>query len=462
MLIQRATRFFAGVTGAHLALLCLAGILADGALMAQPSQTRVMDTVYLADGSRFDGYIQFEWQSFVASKVPIAPQSKLVRVINGALDITLAPTVNAGYTAFYRVRYFSNGRVRYTEFWDIPVSSTTLGIADVRLDRAPAPSNGSGNNPNPNPNPDPDPDPGPGFMLPLAQSDIVDLPADMDDRPVKGPNFFPSRTVFVNSDGALEVISGSPTDCVRVDGTSVPCGEAATYLVDGEVPQGEISGINSIYTLAGTPTPPESMQVFRNGVLQRAGVDYAIFGNVVQFLVGAVPQPGDQLSAYYRTFQTTGAPISGAGLLPQVLCSKTGASTQSDAFADLGACTLGGGLLFPGDRLEVHFDFAMSGVSPGAYDIQAVWAGTPVYTRTFTSGDATASGSVRVSIGASTRQFSAQSHGATSAIHVATGTLSLPVSAFQLVFRGKLASAGDREITLTNFAVVRYPGVDGQ
>jgi len=393
----------------------------------------------------------------VTSKAPIAPQSKLVRVINGAIDLTLTPTANSGYTAFYRVRYYSNGRVRHTEFWDVPVSAATLGIGDVRLDRAPVPPGGPGNPP-----PSTDPGSGGGIILPLSQADVIDLPADLEDRPVKGPNFFPSRTVFVNSDGALEVVSGSPTDCVRVDGTSVPCGESASYLVDGEVPQGDISGINPIFTLAGIPTPPESLQLFRNGILLRAGTDYAALGTVIHFMPNALPQPGDQLTAYYRTFQTTGSPATGAGLLPQVLCSKAGGTTQSDSFSILGSCTLGGGLLFPGDRLEIHFDYALSGASPGPFDIEAVWADTPIYSRSFAGGDATASGSIRISIGTTQKQFSAQSYGAASPIHHLTGTVSVPVSAFQLVFRGKLASPGNRAVTLTNFAVVRYPSVDGQ
>lgn len=446
MMTQSASRGLAWNPGIALARLCLAVAMTAGMLPAQSGQTRIIDTVYLADGARFDGYVQLEWQSFVTPKAPIAPQSKLVRVINGALDVSLAPTVDLGYTAFYRVRYFSNGRVRYTEYWDVPESQTTLGVAAVRLDRAPAPGPGSGS--------------GPGVALPIAQADVLDLTADLEDRPVKGPNFFPSRTVFVNPEGALEVISGSPTDCVRVDGTSVPCGESASYLVDGEVPQGAISGINSIFTLSGTPTPPESLQIFRNGVLQRVGIDYALSGATIQFLIGAVPQTGDLLAAYYRTFQTTGAPSSGAGVLPQVLCGKTGNTTQSLSFEDLGACTLGGGLLFPGDRLEIHFDWALSGGIPDAYEIQAVWAGDPIYSRAFASGDATASGTIRVSIGDTARQFSAQSHGSVSSMHVAMGTLSLPVSAFQLVFRGKLATSEEAALTLTSFAVVRYPSVD--
>ncbi len=420
--------------------------LAALVLWAQPDQTRVVDTVYLAGGERFDGYMQLEWQSFVTPKAPIAPQSKLIRVVNGALDVTLTPTVGLGYTAFYRVRYFSHGRVRYTEFWDVPLSSTTLNVAGVRLDRAPTANPGTGS----------------GVALPIAQEDVIDLSADLEDRPVKGPNFLPSRTVFVNPDGALEAISGSPTDCVRVDGSAVPCGDSASYVVDGEVPQGLISGANPLFTLTGTPTPPESLQVFRNGVLQRQGADYALSGATIQFVAGAFPQAGDLLVAYYRTLQTTGSPFTGSGLLPQVLCSKTGTGTSSLTLADLGACTLGGSLLFPGDRLDIQFDWAQTGPVTDAYEVRVVWAGTPIYTRSFAAGDGTSTGSARVSIGDITRQFSMQSYGAISPLQVTTGTLTVPTSAFQVQFQGRLATTAEAQLTLTNFAVVRYPKVEGQ
>lgn len=415
-------------------------------LAAQPFQTRITDTIYLASGERFDGYVQIEWQSFAASKTPIAPNSKLVRVVNGELDTMLTPTANLGYTAFYRVRYFSSGRVRYTEYWDVPESNAVLKVAGVRLDRAPTVNTGTG----------------PGVALPIAQEDVVHLTADLEDRPVKGPNFFPSRTVFVNNDGALEVISGSPTDCVRVDGSAVPCGESASYLVDGEVPQGVLSGANTIFTLAGTPTPPESLKVFRNGVLQRGAVDYVISGNTIQFFPASIPQPDDLLVADYRTFQTAGAPVSGAGLLPQVLCSKAGISTNAVAFAELGACTLGGSLLFPGDRLDIQFDWALSGSVANDYEVELRWAGATIFLRAFTAADSTATGTARISIGDTIRQYALQSYGASSPLQVSTGTLSVPQSAFQLSFRGRLLTATAAQLTLTNFAVVRYPKVEGQ
>jgi|GEM_PF-1194496 len=439
----------------HLAVrLILSLIAVTASLFAQPDLTRVVDTVFLADGSRFDGYMQFEWQSFVTSKAPVAPESKLVRVVNGALDVTLAATQDMGYTAFYRVRYFSSGRVRYTEYWDVPKSTTPQNVAGVRMSGIPSGGSGNGGGTGG--------DGGGGiFALPIGQEDVIDLPGDLEDRPVKGPNFFPSRAVFVNPEGALEAISGSPTDCVRVNGTSVPCGSNSTYVVDGEPLQGQLTGINTVFTITGTPLPPESLQVFRNGVLQRVGLDYALSGSTIQFVLAAVPQPNDILVAYYRTAETTGSPSTGVGLLPQVLCSKAGLRTTSLSFASLGACTLGGGLLFPGDRLEIQMDWKQDGVAAGAFDVELLWGGTPFYTRSFQTSDTTAAGTVRVSIGTSARQFTAQSFGSVSALTTATGTLNLPPSAFQFSVRGRVADAVNGALLLTNFSVIRYPGVSG-
>jgi hypothetical protein len=178
--------------------------------------------------------------------------------------------------------------------------------------------------------------------------------------------------------------------------------------------------------------------------------------------VTAIPQPGDVLLAYYRTFQTTGAPVSGSGLLPQVLCSKAGLSTNSLTMETLGNCTLGGSLLFPGDRLEIQFDWALSGAVADAFDAEVLWAGIPIFSRSFQAGDTTATGTVRVSVGDSTRQYSLQSYGVVSPLVVSTGTLDIPQSAFQVLLRGRLAADEDAMLTLTNYSVIRFPRVDGQ
>jgi hypothetical protein len=48
------------------------------------------------------------------------------------------------------------------------------------------------------------------------------------------------------------------------------------------------------------PSPAASLAVYRNGVLQKQELDYSVSANVITFSAGAIPQPGDVLTASYR------------------------------------------------------------------------------------------------------------------------------------------------------------------
>lgn len=415
-------------------------------LSGQLSTTRVSDTIYLANGEKFDGYVQIEWQSFVTPKAPVAPYSKLVRVIEGVLDVELAPTKNAGYTAYYRVRYFRNGRVQFVEYWDVPASASPVGVSGVRLVSPPDPAQDGGS--------------GPGVSLPLAQADIQDLPADLADRPVKGPNYLPSRTVYVNPEGALEAIAGSPADCVRVDGTAAPCGgDSDGYRVDGEVPLGVTSGVNQIFTLSTAPGPPESLQLYRNGVLQKHGLDYTLSGAILTFDLSALPQPGDVLLAYYRIFGSSAPPPAGLGAMPQVVCALPGSSTNALAMTALGSCLVGSSMLQAGDRLEIQFDFALGAGTADAYQVELVWNGTPILTREFVAGDLTSSNKATIAIGSGTRQYATTSVGQVSALQAGTGVLPLPSGTFPVEIRGRLNSNLAAQLILTSYSITRFPRV---
>jgi hypothetical protein len=69
-------------------------------------------------------------------------------------------------------------------------------------------------------------------------------------------------------------------------------------FVDAETPGGLINGINSSFTLAQTPNPGSSLEIFRNGVLQQATNDYTLSGSTITF--SNLPVPDDILLAYYR------------------------------------------------------------------------------------------------------------------------------------------------------------------
>jgi hypothetical protein len=75
----------------------------------------------------------------------------------------------------------------------------------------------------------------------------------------------------------------------------------STYgFADAETPAGVVNGSNAVFALSAVPTPALSLMLYRNGLLQKAGVDYNLSGNSVTFVPGAIPQAGDLLQASYR------------------------------------------------------------------------------------------------------------------------------------------------------------------
>src|SRR4051794_40470376 len=116
-----------------------------------------------------------------------------------------------------------------------------------------------------------------------------------------GAGYGPNRVAVTNAAGFLETVTGSPSECVRSDGTTIPCPSDGDIFVDGEQLTGALDGTNSVFGITAIPTPQSSLLLFRNGLLQKAGSDYAISGQVVTFSPGATPQAGDTLLAYYRT-----------------------------------------------------------------------------------------------------------------------------------------------------------------
>jgi hypothetical protein len=55
-----------------------------------------------------------------------------------------------------------------------------------------------------------------------------------------------------------------------------------------------------MFNLTTAPMPASSLQLFRNGLLMKLGLDYDLTDNAVAFREGAIPQAGDVLSATYR------------------------------------------------------------------------------------------------------------------------------------------------------------------
>lgn len=260
-----------------------------GLALAVPPLTTIEDVLYKADGTTFNGVALIDWKSFQAADyTTIATHSVTVPIVNGVLRVQLVPTTNASAGAYYKVRYHSDGKVQFEEFWAVPPSSVPLKLKDVRVTGSIS---------------------GTGTVLPPAEitqiqeSDVLGLVEDLAARPIKAPTYAPSRAAYVDGNGMIDAVSGNLSDCVRVDGSAGPCdinSGGGPGFVDAETPAGLINGSNATFTLANIPSPASSLALYRNGVLQKADLDYTITTSTITFAAASIPQNEDVLLASYR------------------------------------------------------------------------------------------------------------------------------------------------------------------
>ncbi len=275
----------------HLTLL----ILVSDRGIAAPALTTIQDTLYKADGTRFNGVAYIEWNSFQASDASaVATSSVVVPIADGVLRVRLIATSNASTGAHYFVRYHADGKVQFTETWNVIPSATPVALAAVRV----AAGTTTGGNTTPPPT--------------LTVPDITGLAEELANRPVKGFAYATDRILKSGPTGALESVQGNLTDCIRVDGTSGPCGNATSGstgpgFVDQEAPTGTINGSNAVFTLTQAPNPAASLELYRNGVLMKLNVDFTLSGVTVTFGSLSIPQTGDLLLASYRLAASGGS-----------------------------------------------------------------------------------------------------------------------------------------------------------
>jgi len=254
---------------------------------AQPSLTTISDTVFKADGTRFNGLVQITWVTFESGNGSnVSQQTTTVRIIDGNLFVKLTPTTNATPQSVYVAKYSSDGLIQFQETWAVPPSTAPLRVQDVRTTNPVFPGGGI------------------GAVTQVQESDVIGLVSDLAVRTVKGPGYTNSRAAVINDTGQVEGAIGSPSDCVKVDGTSGACGGGggggSVTFVDKEVPGGTIDGANVSFSVANTPTPSASLLLFRNGLLQRPGFDYILTGSTITFVSAAAPLIGDSVVASYR------------------------------------------------------------------------------------------------------------------------------------------------------------------
>jgi hypothetical protein len=408
---------------------------------AQPALTTIEDILYRADGTRYTGTIFITWNSFQAGDTSnIATANLTFAIINGVLQVRLVPTTTASAGAQYNVTYNNNGLNQFTEIWAVPPTSVTLRVRDVRV------SSGTVVGP-------------PPVTSPVQIPDVVGLTNELTVRPVEGVGFQIGRAAVINQSGQIDGATGNLTDCVRVDGSSGPCGSGgggiSPAFADSEAPAGAINSSNRVYTLAFAPSPASSLELYRNGLLQQQNLDYTLSGSTLTFGIAETPQTGDLLAASYRY----GNPSNPLGSLTssQVICSSNGSSTNSTAPTQLASCTAQAGLLTAGDRIEIQYAYSHTGSATGITpSIQ--WGGTTVLSRTSTAGESNLVGRLTFGITASTQIWSSESWGASTSVVNSAGSTSANTSQNLVIsFRGQMASATSDTINLSNFTVIRYP-----
>jgi hypothetical protein len=409
---------------------------------AQPALTTIQDVLYRADGTRFNGTIQIQWNSFQAGDTSeIATANLTLPIVNGVLNVQLVPTTTATAGAQYNVSYSNSAGVLFTQIWAVPPSTTPLRVSNVLLSTGsvvgPAAITGTS-------------------TIPIG--DVAGLSNELSIRPTEGVGYAIGRAAIIDQAGMIDGAAGNPGDCVRVDGSSAACGGNVlqNFLYsDNETPNGPVNGTNTTFTLANTPSPATSLYVYRNGLLMTSGLDYLLNGNSIVFYLGSTPQAGDLVTASYRYADPTN-PLSTLAS-PQVVCSSIGASTSSTTATQLGSCTLQGGLLHTGDRIEVRFQYSHAGTTTG-FAPTIKFGSTTALSRAAAASDTAMAGQLGFGIGSAGQTFDTQSWGSMSAFSTNAGSATENSTAnLTISFQAAMSSATSDSVALSNFTVTRYP-----
>lgn len=413
---------------------------------AQPALTTIQDILYLADGLRFNGEIFISWNSFQAGDTSnIATAQVRLPIVNGVLNVQLVPTTTASAGANYQVTYNSQGVYQFSQVWAVPPSTVVLRVKDVLVSEGTVVGGGGG------------PSPVTGT---IQISDVTGLVNALANLTQKGAAFALGRAAVINSSGQIDGAAGNSGDCVRVDGSSGPCGGSGggglvPAYADAEAPTGIINGLNQIFTVANTPSPTSSVEVYHNGILMEQGLDYTIAGGTITFASVSVPQVGDIVLVNYR-YANPSNPL-GTLTSPQVVCSTVGNATSNTSATTLGTCTLPAGLLGTGDRIEVRYFFTHTGSGSG-FTPQVAFGGSPVLSRTGTASDTAFTGIVNFGLNASAQTWSGESWGSSLPFAASLGVTSVNTTqSLTISLLGQMSSSTGDSIALSSFTVVRYP-----
>jgi len=415
----------------RLALLLVAASLSSAGV--------IEDAVTNSDGTAFRGWVAIQLSCPAACPGPEGePRLWSLPVVQGALRVSLPAT--SCEDCRYSVTYLAFDGAQRTESWAVPAGDRVLRIRDVL--REPPPSLRAIS-------------PQSVRSITTQIPEVNGLPEELDLRARKGPSYQGPRAAIINAAGEVDAAGGDPENCIRVDGTSGPCGSGAlASFIDGEVPAGTMNGVNAAFTIAKSPDPSSSLKVFRNGVLQKQTADYTITGTSIQFVPASIPQTGDLVQAFYRSATASGLP-------PQVLCNAAGSVTSATALSSLGTCVLPANLLQPGDRVDILVEYSHEGAAIDfAFEVR--WGSTVVAARTAGAANTSVLAQSHQFVAGGTSRWSSQSWGAglpfTAAAGTAANDLASPIT---IDFLGQLTSVTQETITLRHFSVIRYPAAAG-
>lgn len=107
----------------------------------------------------------------------------------------------------------------------------------------------------------------------------------------------PAARILVAGPG-VQILDSGPGGYITVSATGTPQPNAIPMMAWMEVPLGSVNGTNTVFSLQNPPFPPNTLQLYENGVLQQGGGnDY--FLTDASFIMNIPPPSGSNLVATY-------------------------------------------------------------------------------------------------------------------------------------------------------------------
>jgi hypothetical protein len=246
--------------------------------------TRIVDTVSNTDGTPFNGTVVISWTGGTAGNSP-APYSTSAKIYNGALSVSLVPSVASASSAFYIATFNSrDGLTSWVETWQVGPSSSPLTLAQVRTT---LPSSGSSS--------------GTTGTSAISIGQVTGLSSYLNALSTS------LNTMTSSFGGFNTTLAGLGTSVSNLNSTvnnivnnATPTSSGTPGFIDNETPQGTIDGNNAVFSISNFPNPSTSLMLFVNGILQMNGSDYTLASNRITFSSASKPRIGDVVQAAYR------------------------------------------------------------------------------------------------------------------------------------------------------------------